>query len=171
MKIKIHNSPFFTFLFICGLLIIVFELTGCEAFVRKFTRKPKKEDLPKEEMVIEPQEYKEIQASGDSLYKQYFLFWRSWQDELIQSLSAGANHKKQTSCAEEILKNLEQLYALLSEDKQKDLGVYIKQTKDLIDLINKDIYGTNVSGNRFSAERIKRNITRDFSYNKVSKPR
>ena len=41
------------FLFFCGFLIL--NMIGCEAFVRKFTRKAKKEQ--REEMVLVPQEY------------------------------------------------------------------------------------------------------------------
>ena len=36
----------------------LFTLIGCAAFVRKFTRKRKKEDLPQEEMVLAPEEWK-----------------------------------------------------------------------------------------------------------------
>jgi hypothetical protein len=38
------------------ILFLVFTLTGCEAFVRKFTRKPKQEYT--EPPVLAPEEYK-----------------------------------------------------------------------------------------------------------------
>jgi hypothetical protein len=143
-------------------------MLGCEAFVRKFTRKPKKEESPQEEMVLAPQEYKSPEMSKEELYRQYFLFWKSWQDELIGSLSIGANHKKQISCINETLNNLEQLRLLLNETKQKELDIYINQLKELKRLIIEDSYGSNINKNRFTAEHIKRNILRDFSYNRIS---
>jgi len=145
------------------------SLIGCEAFVRKFTRKPKKENLPKEEMVFAPEEYKGPQMAKEELYRQYFLFWKSWHDELMNSLSGGANHKKQISCATEAIKNLVNLKTLLNEEKQKKLDIYISQLNDLKELVTKDVYGKNIAGNRQNAERIKSNIIREFSYKKISK--
>lgn len=148
-------------------LVFIFSLLGCEAFVRKFTRKPKKENLPQEEMVISPQEYTGLQMSKEELYRQYLLFWKSWHDELISVLTKGANHKKQIDSANEAIKNLEQLKSLLPEEKQRKIKVYINRLSNLKSLITKDIYGTNIDENRSNAERIKRNILRDFSYNDV----
>lgn len=146
---------------------LIFNLVGCEAFVRKFTRKPKKENLPKEEMVLAPEEYKGPQIPKEELYRQYLLYWKSWHDELIQSLSSQANHKKQLDCIDEAIKNLGELKLLLSEDKQNKLDIYINQLGSLRDSISKDIYGMSIVNNRLAAERIKRNILRDFSYHKI----
>lgn len=157
-----------TFLLLATIYSLLFTSIGCEAFVRKFTRKSKKE-IQKEEPVLAPEEYKGPQMSREELYRQYLLFWRSWHDELINSLSSGANHKKQVGCVNETIKNLGQLRTLINEEKQKKLDNYISQLKDLKDLIVKDPYGNNLAKNRFNAERIKRDILRDFSYNKISK--
>ena len=143
------------------------NLIGCDAFVRKFTRKPKTENLPQEEMVLAPEEYKGPQMSKEELYRQYFLFWRSWQDEVISSLLEKASHKRQVNCAEEAIKNLNSLRELLNEDKQKKLDIYLTQLEELKDLITKDLYGNNSSSYAQKAELIKRNILRDFSYNKI----
>ncbi len=151
----------------CVLCLV--SLMGCEAFVRKFTRKPKKENLPKEEMIIAPQEYTAPSMTKEELYRQYFLYWKSWHDELIDSLSPGANHKRQRACINETIKNLEQLRKLLSAEKKEKLDIYINQLKKLNELITKDLYGNNISKNCVTAEQIKMNILRDFSYNKISK--
>jgi len=140
---------------------------GCDAFVRKFTRKPKKENLPQQEMILVPQEYKPPKMSKEEVYRQYFLYWKVWHDELINSLSIGSSHKKQIGCANEAVKNLEELRPILQENMQKKLDVYISQLKDLKNEITEDLYGTNISSNRLTAERMKRNILRDFSYNKT----
>lgn len=172
MKCKIQNiflpirqTKIKNFIFICGLWFLVFNLIGCEAFVRKFTRKPK--EKPKEEMVIAPEEYKGPKMTKEQLYRQYFLFWKSWQDELINALDSSKNHKKRIDCAAEAIENLELLKALLKADKQKVLDAYLNQLRHLKDLISKDLYGYNVSMHRLIAERIKRNILRDFSYPKI----
>jgi len=149
-----------------GVLILVLSLTGCDAFVRKFTRKPKKENMPKEEMVLEPQEYKPT-MSKEELYRQYFLYWQSWQDELIESLARSANHKKQVSCIDQAIKNLLYIRNMLNPEKQKQLDVYLNQLTALQDDIKADVYGANFSINRTTAERLKMRILRDFSYNKA----
>lgn len=152
---------FFTFYF------LVFTFIGCEAFVRKFTRKPKKDDLAKEEMVLAPEEYKGPQMTKEELYRQYLLYWKSWQDELIAALSPNANHKKQIGCANEALKNLSHLRTLLNTEKQKRLDIYIAQLENLKGEITKDAYSSSVVSSRLTAERIRRNILKEFSYQSV----
>ncbi|MDD4898991.1 MAG: hypothetical protein PHT31_02795 [Candidatus Omnitrophica bacterium] len=141
-------------------------LSGCDAFVRKFTRKKKKENLPREEMVLEPQEYKQT-MSKEQLYRQYFLYWQSWQDELVEALARSTNHKKQVSCADQAMKNLIYLRNMLGGEKQKQLDVLVAQLKDLQDAVKLDTYGTNAFINRGTADRLKMRIKREFSYDKV----
>jgi len=150
------------------ILFLIGNLVGCDAFVRKFTRKPKKEEnLPEQKLVLAPEEYKSSQMSNEEVYRQYFLYWKSWHDELINSLAGGTSHKKQIDCANEAIKNLEELRPTLKEAKQKKLDVYINRLKDLNKEIQEDAYGNSISTNRLTAERIKRNILHDFSYNKI----
>ena len=146
---------------------LIINLAGCEAFIRKFTRKPKKENLPQEEMVIAPEEYKAPMLTKEERYREYFLYWKSWQDELIEALFSSTNQKKRTSCANEAIKNLELIRTLLRPEKQKKLDVQIDQLKNLRDAVSTDIYGLNSNQNRVSAERIRRNIIQDFSYPKI----
>jgi hypothetical protein len=144
---------------------MVITLVGCEALARKFTRKSKKE-APAEEMLLAPEEYKGPNMTKEELYRQYLLFWKSWQDELIESLSRG-NHKKQMECVQEAIKNLQQMRGLLVADQQKKIDIYITQLQDLRDYINRDVYGVSSRGNASTAERIRRNILRDLSYAKI----
>ncbi|MDD2752604.1 MAG: hypothetical protein PHN59_05690 [Candidatus Omnitrophica bacterium] len=153
-------------LFVIWLLSFVILLSGCDAFVRKFTRKPKKDAIQKEEMVLEPQEYQPTMTK-EQLYRQYFLFWQSWQDELIEALARSTNHKKQVSCVDQAMKNLLYLRNMLNPEKQKQLDVYVSQLQDLQDSIKQDTYGTNVFISRSTADRLKMRIRRDFSYDKV----
>ncbi len=156
---------------------IISNLIGCDAFVRKFTRKSKKERISREEMVLVPEEYKPTMTK-EQMYRQYFLFWQSWQEELITSLTPmqsstsplqSSNNKKQVSCAQEAIKNLGSLRAMLNDGQQKKMDSYVDELKDLRDQIAGDFYGTNVSAYARRAERIKRGVMRDFSYNKVKK--
>jgi hypothetical protein len=156
------------FIIICGLLTIVCGLVGCDAFVRKFTRKSKKEKVSGEMMVLAPEEYKSNMTKED-LYRQYFLFWKSWQDELIGSLSRGANHKKQVDCAKQAINNLTNLRVLLNEEKKNKLDIYIRKLSELEGLIEKDVYSNNIAITRPKSEQLKREILRDFSYDKVKK--
>ena len=164
----VHGS----WIIVCCLL---FTLIGCDAFVRKFTRKSKKEKVAETELVLAPEEYKPPFRTKEEVYRQYFLFWKSWQGELVEALapitsaSGRANHKKQTSCALESISNLEQLRKLLNEAKQKQLDVYITRMNKLKSDIVGDPYGSNTMANHLKAEDIKRGILRDFSYKKVAK--
>ena len=146
---------------------LLFTMLGCDAFVRKFTRKSKKTNLPQQELVLVPEEYKSPKMTKEEVYRQYFLYWKSWHDELINSLSVNSSNKKQIDCANEALKNLDSLRGTLQEAKQKKLDIYINQLKDLKKEIAEDLYGNNISSNRLTAERIRRSILRDFSYNKI----
>jgi len=151
-----------------GILLLIFSLIGCDAFVRKFTRKPNKDNIAKEELVLVPEVYKNTMTK-EQLYRQYFLFWKSWQDELLEALSntAATNHKKQVECAQQGLNNLVQIRALLSGEKQKILDKYISQLSDLAEAIRNDTYGTNRVANHQAGERIKMRILRDFSFEKI----
>lgn len=146
--------------------VLVFGLLGCDAFVRKFTRKPKKDKGTRVRPVLVPKEYKST-MTPEELYRQYFLFWKSWQDELILSLLATANYKKQSSCVEQATANLLRIRTMLVPEKQQELDKYIGELEDLGDRLGDDPYGTNSASNRLAAERIRMEILKDFSYSKV----
>jgi len=166
MRLMAKNSRLKAFSTVI-ILILIFDLIGCEAFVKKFTRKSKKEDKV-EEMVLAPEEYRDTR-SKEQIYREYFDFWKSWQTELVESLLQKKSNKKQVSCAQEAIKNLSSLRDLLSPEKQKKLDVYINQMKSLMDSISGDTYGANTSSYMEKAEALRMNILRDFSYKKVSK--
>ncbi len=166
MKLKTQDLKVKLILLVTSCSLLATTL-GCDAFVRKFTRKSKKGDQPKEELVLVPEVYKPPKMTKEEVYRQYFLYWKSWHDELINSLSGGASQKKQIDCAKEAIKNLAELRKTLQESGQKKLDVYINQLKDLKKEIMQDLYGNDISVNRLTAEHIRRGIMRDFSYNKI----
>ncbi len=153
------------FTFILGLIMLM-NLVGCEAFVRKFTRKSKKDKAP-EEMVLAPEEWKGPKMTKEQMYRQYYLFWQSWQDELISALSQNASLKKKNDCVEQIIKNLLGMRTMLNETEQKQLDVYLRQMDDLKNAIKSDIYGVSNNANRQDAERVRRNILQRYSYGDI----
>lgn len=144
-------------------LPLILMLSGCEAFVRKFTRKSKKEGV-REELVLTPEEYAPPKKSPEELYRDSFLYWKSWHDELITSLQYGNNHKKQMDCMQEAMKNLNQMRALLKPAKQQELDVYIGRMKLLQAEIARDSFGMRVPLNTANAERIRKGIIKNFSF-------
>jgi len=152
------------------IFLLVLDLVGCEAFVRKFTRKPK-EDMHQEPMVLAPEEYKPT-LSKEEQYRQYFTFWQAWQEELVASLlvvTERINNKRQVDCANEALNNLMSMKQLLNTDTQKKLDPYLSRMADLKGSIEKDIYGNNIFQNRLEAERLKRDILQNFSFPDIKK--
>jgi hypothetical protein len=134
--------------------------------VRKFTRKSKKDKAPVE-MVLAPEEWKGPQMTKEEQYRQYFVFWQSWQDELINALTQNASQKKKFDCAQQAMKNLVGLRSLLNESKQKQLDIYLKQLVDLQNDIKSDIYGNANNFYRQNSEKLKMNISQRFSYSDV----
>jgi len=153
----------FSFLLFCFLLL---NLAGCESFARKFTRKSKKTDQAVE-MVLAPEEYKGPNMTKEELYRQYSLYWKSWQDELINALTYKASLKKKVDCAQEALKNLVNMKMLLVSDAQKNFDAHISKLTDLLISMKSDVYGTNDDRNLRAAERIKSGIQRGFIYPKI----
>jgi hypothetical protein len=148
-------------LFSSSLLV---ALVGCEALARKFTRKSKRTE--EVQMVLAPEEYKPT-MSKEELYRQYLLFWRSWQGELVESLLQNKSLKKRVDCANEAIKNLESMKKMLVAEKQKKLGSYIERMKLLKDRIAGDIYGVNNNTLRQKAEDLQMNIWKDFSFGDI----
>lgn len=153
-------------LFVCA-LVFVFQAAGCESFARKFVRKPKPENIKKEEVVFAPEEYKNEGVSNQDLYLRFFTFWKAWQDELIDSLEKNGNRKRQISSLNEAVKNLENILPLIAPESAGKLDYYIKQLRSLREAVERDIYSNSVSDNRHRADRLKREIIRDFSFNNI----
>ena len=145
--------------------IILLGSAGCEAFTRKFTRKSKKSEQAVQ-MVLVPEEYRS-NLTKEELYRQYFLFWKSWHEELENALTQKSSLKKKADCAQEALKNLINMKAMLVDGMQKNIDVYVNKTIELLAAIKSDVYGTNDSRNLQAAERIKMDIHKEFIYPKI----
>ncbi|MCX5711520.1 MAG: hypothetical protein NTY47_00390 [Candidatus Omnitrophica bacterium] len=152
--------------FVLVAVFLIFSLIGCDAFVRKFTRKPKKSEEP-QELVLAPEEYKGPGLSREELYRQSLLFWKSWMDELIETLNSTGSYKRQVKSTDEAIKNATDMRKMLNDDGKKKFDVYLKRLTELRESISGDMYNSRTSLNRSSTERIRRDMLRDFSYAKA----
>lgn len=151
--------------FAVSVCFLVFNLVGCESFVRKFTRKKNRE--VQEEMVLAPEPYKNT-ATKEEQYRQSFIYWKAEHEELISALLENKPAKKRISSAQESIKHLENMKVLLNDAKQKQLDGYVMRMKDLLNNIKSDSYGGNNNLYRMKAENIRRDILRDFTYDKIN---
>ena len=78
-------------------IVLCLCIAGCAGFQRKFARKKKEEtrQLP----IVTTYDYAK-ERRVDELYKKRFLFWKSWQGELIDRM--GDSYKKRTECYDEL---------------------------------------------------------------------
>lgn len=139
------------------------SIAGCAGVQRKFARKKKQEEKPL--TVVTTYDYaKELRV--DELYKKRFLFWKSWQDELIYRMDD--TYKKRAECYDELMQNLMEMQKYLSDEKCKELGPFITEIKTVgpdvkkIDLTRNEKY-------RIAQllEKTKRMIDKRFSYSRV----
>src|SRR3989338_324309 len=162
-KSKVKNIIYFCFVF-----LVLCSWPGCEAFVRKFTRKTKKTVL--EEPVIQPQEYPSTALSREELYRDYFLFWETWADELLNFLKEDANAKKQKACANEALDNLTKMQSLLNEEKANALQGLIEEFNTFRNILSENrLNRADISYLRNKLERVKAKVHRGFIFSKVNK--
>jgi hypothetical protein len=136
---------------------------GCAGFQRKFARKKTEEARP--QAVVTTYDYaKELRV--DELYKKRFLYWKSWQGELIDRMEDG--YKKRAECYDELMQNLLEMQKYLNDEKYKELGAFIIDIKS-IDADVREIDLTNNEKYRISQllEKTKRLIDKRFSYRKV----
>ncbi len=150
----------------CVILACVHAL-GCEAFVRKFTRKPKKGHARVEEQVVAPEDYSVAERTGEEAYREDFFIWKSWHEELVYWLVKDANRKKQMDCLNETKKSLQELGKLLGQGYAPTVSGFIAQLDELQAAMEKDIYGLKVEIFRQKAEALYRQIGSQLSYPRV----
>ena len=150
--------------FRCGIVIaLCISIAGCAGMQRKFTRKKKEEakTLP----IVTTYDYAK-EHRVDELYKKRFLFWKSWQGELIDRMND--TYKKRIKCYDELMQNLVEMQKYLNDEKYKELETFITEIKSVdpdvrkIDLTNSEKY-------RIAQvlEKTKRRIDKRFSYTHV----
>jgi len=146
-----------------AIILLCVSIAGCAGMQRKFARKKKQEEksLP----IVTTYDYAKEQRV-DELYKKRFLFWKSWQGELIDRM--GDNYKKRTECYYELMQNLLEMQKYLNDQKYNELGVFITEIKSVDPDVKKiDLRGSEQYRITQVLEKTKRLIDKRFSYTKV----
>lgn len=144
------------------ILLLTLELAGCEAVVRKFTRKKKREPL-------RPRFYQEGMSDTRphlELYMMHYMYWKTWHEDLI--VHGGSNAKKDRMACAEIMSNLADMRNNLVEEKAKELDEYMADVKKITDEIKDS--GSSVTRLGYLRNRLgtlKARIMRNFYYKKV----
>ncbi|MFC1509635.1 hypothetical protein ACFL60_08140 [Candidatus Omnitrophota bacterium] len=146
------------------IFLLSISFMGCAALQRKFVRK-KKEKEEKAMPIITTFDYsKDLRV--EELYKKHYLYWQSWQTELIERLDAG--HKKRISCYDYTMKHLLDMEKYLTEPKMSELGVIIREIKDVdIKVKEKNLSKNNKYQIKRLLEKTLRQIQKRFSYGDV----
>lgn len=145
------------------IFILCITLVGCAGLQRKFIRKKKEE--PKPLPITEMYDYKK-ELRVDELYKKHFLFWKSWQGELIDKMDW--TYKKRTECYEGLLENLAEMKKYLKEEKAKELDPFIEELAAIDAKVRKKrLVESEKYRMRQLLERTKRQIEKRFSYSDV----
>lgn len=141
-------------------------LVGCEAFTRKFTRKPKRPETT-EEPVLVFEVYPEFTYSAHDMYKDHYFIFRSWLDELINHLEPAANQKKRIECIREAKENLLKMQSVLKEEKQKELEPYIQKIEDIEEQMKEFLSQDKFYNLKSQCISLKTKISKSFSYSKM----
>ncbi len=149
------------------LIFFLFTLSGCGqgVFNRKFVRKNAKETAPPQIYTIKPY----TKPPNAEIYSHAFLFWKTWEDELLIALSPAGyprviNNLKVKECIKEAINNLNEMKKCLNEAKAKELDSYMKELQryDTL-LVNDDMSDTAFVRMKSDIETNKRNIDIRFS--------
>lgn len=154
---------------ICKLLLILalaISVSGCASFKKKFVRKPKETEKPTP--IVHTKDY--TQEYGNLfLYEKHYLFWKYWQEELINTLnSKHSNRKKEAKCSYSALDELKTLSNYLNPEGKKILAPYIAELENITQrLLSRKPVNSRVSKFKRELEKHKRNVQRIFFYKNV----
>lgn len=147
-----------------SVLCFLVSVLGCEAFARKFTRKPSKKGAPESEMVVAPQQYAGEKISKENLLYQYYAFWKTWHEELINALAGNAGRKRQFVCLGEAVNNMKEMRALVIKNKQESLQRFQSEMESMRSAMEQDPYGQSNDHYLRRAQRLRRQMLDEFPY-------
>lgn len=148
------------------LLLFCFScVAGCETLRKKFTRK-KKSPASQEAVIVSPRDYGAHPFPSDVMYKQYFAYWKSWNQELVSALIDRASDKKVLDCADQAVMNLKKMASYLQEEQANQLNVYVKKTEDLKEEMAaaRAMLAMTPYRYRYAADRILSEVNRKFDF-------
>ena len=149
------------------LLVTIFSasLCGCEAFRKKFVRKPKEKEV---KVVVQTYEY-ESEYSLENAYKKYYSFWRGAHEELTNLLNArDENRKRRVFAAEKVVEALLQMQELLLPAKRTRLDNLIITQKDIVKKL--DSHNLTLSQKLHilgTLRKMRRQIQEEFHFKKI----
>lgn len=143
-------------------------LCGCETLEKKFTRKRKPKGNT-EDVVLAPRDYSAHPFSSDILYKQYFVYWKSWNQELVRALGERASQKKVVDCLEQSLVNIKKMKSYLVADKKTALLTYEQKLESMKNFVTQKVslLPSQLDSLRYDAERILSSVNRIYDPRKM----
>jgi hypothetical protein len=97
------------------------------------------------------------------LYKKHFLYWKTWQTELIDRIDG--TYKKRIECYDHSLMHLLEMERYLGGTKAEELQVFIAQIKSIDpDIRKKRLSKSEILNITHLLEKTKRQIDKKFSY-------
>jgi hypothetical protein len=151
----------------CCVVMSVSVLCGCEALERKFTRTPRSK--VQEEMIVSPRNYSAHPFTNDVLYRQSFVYWKSWQQELMKVLSEDSSHKKLLDCVDQSILNLEKMASYLNDEKALELKKEVSKMVEIKLEIMKTPTMSRSSLNllKYKASRVLNIVNRGYDLTKI----
>ncbi len=145
-------------------VFIVFNLAGCDAVQRKFTRKKKEtKPIPR---IYQLKKY-DVKPSV-ALYNKHYAYWQSWMSELIQGL--GQNHKRDVVCMSEALNQLHDMQNMLVQEKADAMEKHVRRLEEAKDtIVKEELSQYNKNYVMMTLERADRTIKREFDGANVKK--
>ena len=144
------------------IFFLLLNITGCESLRKKFTRK--KKETVKMPHIYQVRKYEK--KPSPELYQKHYVYWTSWQTELISVL--GENQKKDRRCIEEAVGQLCDMQNILVPEKGQELAPHIEKMMSVKDTIfNEELTQANKDYVLRTLEREDRLIKKDFSPGKV----
>jgi hypothetical protein len=132
--------------------------TGCEAIVKKFTRKPKHASA-RPSPVISFQDYS-AGATPQERYRKHYLLFEYWNAELMDELQrAMMNAKRARRASGEAVQELRELRGLLQEPQRAMIDPVIDQRQRLDGQLKADVL---TAAQRESAGRLLERQTRQL---------
>lgn len=145
-----------TFFLLVVLTAMGMNLSGCAEVQKKIVRVRKKPP-PRPRFNVEP-----VRLSNRNYYAQRYLYWKSWQSELVKDL--GGNRKKQLQDVYEARRHLAALPNYLGESQSRALASYLKVFDDLTKpLLEKRLSVTDNARMRRKLEALRLRIEKQFS--------
>lgn len=148
---------------ILGLLIFG---NGCYSLRKKFIRAKEEKETP---VYVDFKDYPEVDTK--KLYNEYYTYINAWLEELIESLGEEVdvyNYKRDKRAIEEIIKNLDLLLSLFTEEGQAQLKPLYTEILTFRDKFTPFITDSEKAYILQRLQLIKIRFDDKFSYSKVS---